>query len=185
MLPFLDTLVQWNPNKTITVKVYRKPTHTHQYLNYTSHHSISAKQSVITAFLDRADNVVSSERDKEEGKQHILAALQQNGYPRDFIMKTVKQHNRRIEQTAKVTEESKPKKKISPPYIQGASEQLRRTFNKYNIKTIFHTPTTIRSLLSKPKDPILKEDRNNVINQTVRIVKLFMLEKQLKRTLNI
>ena len=71
ILPFLDTLVQRNPDKAISVKVYRKPTHTNQYLNYTSHHSTSAKQSVITALFDRADNVVSSEEDKEEGKQHI------------------------------------------------------------------------------------------------------------------
>ena len=171
ILPFLDTLVHRNPDKTISVKVYRKPTHTNQYLNYTSHHPTSAKQSVITALFDRADNIVSSEKDKEEGKQHNLAALQQNGYPTDFIMKTVKQHNRRKERITEVTEEeSKPNKKINPPlpppYIQGASEQLRRTFNKYNIKTTFYTPTTLRrSLLSKPKDPIPKEDRNNVIYQ--------------------
>ena len=95
ILPFLDTLVQRNSDKTITVKVYRKSTHTNQYLNCTSHHSTSAKQSVITALVDRTDNVVSSETDKEEEKQHILAALQQNGHPRDFIMKTVKQHNRK------------------------------------------------------------------------------------------
>ena len=97
---------------------------------------------------------------------HILAALQQNEYPRDFIMKTIKQHNRRKERTTEVTEEeSQPNKKINLPYIQGASEQLRRTFNKYNIKATFYTPTTLRSLLSKPKDPIPKEDRNNVIYQ--------------------
>ena len=59
ILLFLDTLVQRNPDKTISVKVYRKPTHTNQHLNYTSHHSISAKQSAITALFDRADNVIS------------------------------------------------------------------------------------------------------------------------------
>ena len=36
-LPFLDTLVQRNHDKTISVNVYRKPTHTDQYLKYTSH----------------------------------------------------------------------------------------------------------------------------------------------------
>ena len=89
ILPFLDTLVQCNPDKTISVKVYRKPTHTNQYLNYTSHHSTPAKHSVI--------KIVSSEKDKEEEKQHILAALQPNGYSADFIIKRVKQHNRRKE----------------------------------------------------------------------------------------
>ena len=57
-LPFLDTLVQQNHDKTISVKIYRKPMHTNQYLKYTSHNPTSAKQSVITALFDRADNVV-------------------------------------------------------------------------------------------------------------------------------
>ena len=158
ILPFLDTLVQRNPDKNITVKVNRKPTHTNHYLNYASHRSTSAKQSVITALFDRADNVVSSEADKEEEKQHILAALQQSGYPRD-LMKTVTQQNRSNRRRIQAKQENQL------PYNQGESEQLRRTFNKYNIKTTFYTPTTLRSLLSKPKDPILKEDRNDVIYQ--------------------
>ena len=68
ILPFLDTLVQQNPDKIISVKVYRKSTHTNPYLNYTSH----LQNSVITALFDSADNVVSNEKDKAEEKQHIL-----------------------------------------------------------------------------------------------------------------
>ena len=81
-LPFLGTLVQRNYNKTTAVKIYRKPTHTNQYLKYTSHNPLSATQSVITALFDRTDNVVSNENENIEEKHHILAALQQNGYPK-------------------------------------------------------------------------------------------------------
>ena len=63
--------------------------------------------------------------------------------------------------------------------------QLRRTFNKYNIKTTFYTPTTLRSLLSKPKDPILKEDRNNVIYQLDCKDCEAVYVGETKRTLNI
>ena len=172
--------------RTISVKVYRKSTHTNQYLNCTSHHATAAKQSVVTTLVDRGDNVVSSGKDKEEEKGHILAALQQNGCPGDFIMKTVKQHNGRKEQIAEVTkEESKPNKKINLPYIQGASEQLRRTFNKYNIKTTFYTSTTLGSLLSKQEDPIPKEDRNNVIYQLNCKDCEAVYVGETKRTLNI
>ena len=65
-LPFLDTLVQRNHDKTISVKIYRKPMHTNQYLKYTSQNPTFAKESVITALLDRTDNVVSNEKDKIE-----------------------------------------------------------------------------------------------------------------------
>ena len=39
-LAFLDTLLKWN-NAEISVLVYRKPTHTDQYLYYSSHHQTS------------------------------------------------------------------------------------------------------------------------------------------------
>ena len=164
-LPFFDTLVQRNYDKTISVKIYRKPTHTNQYLKYTSHNLTAAKQCVITALFDRADNVVSNEKDKIEEKHHILAALQQNGYPKEFIQRTVEKHNRRKEQPRERPEEEPKQTKSIIPYIQGLSEQLERALNKHNIKATFYTQTTLRSLLSKPKDPIPKEDRNNAVYQ--------------------
>ena len=77
--------------------------------------------------MDRADNVVPTEKDKIEEKHHILAALQQNGYPKQFIQRTVKKHNRRKEQPReRPEEEPKQTKSVNVPYIQGVSEQLKR-----------------------------------------------------------
>ena len=59
--------------------------HTDQYLKYISHNQTSAKQSAITALFDRGDSVVLNEKDKIEEKQPISAALQENGYPKEFI----------------------------------------------------------------------------------------------------
>ena len=131
---------------------------TNQYLKYTSHNPTSAKQSVITALFDRADNVVSNEKDKVEEKHHNLDALQQNGYPKKFTQRTVKKHNRRKEQPReRPEEEPKETKNINLPYIQGLNEQLKRALNKHNIKATFYTQTTLRSLLSKPKDPFQRK----------------------------
>ena len=164
-LPFLDTLVEQNNDKTISIKIYRKPTHANQYLKYKSHNPTSAKQSVITALFDRADNVVSNKKDKIEEKHHILAALQQNGYPKEFIQRTVRKHSKRKERPReRPEEEHKQSKSIRLPYIQGVSGQLKRAL-KHNIKATSHTQTTLRILLSKPKDPIPKEDRNNAVYQ--------------------
>ena len=124
-LPFLDTLVQRNHDKSISVKIYKKPTHTNQYLKYTSHNPTSAKQSVITALFDREDNVVSNEKDKIEEKHLISAALQQNGYPKEFIQRTVKKHIRRKEQSREHPEEEpEHTKSTNLLYIQGLSEQM-------------------------------------------------------------
>ena len=44
---FLDTLLIPEPDRTFSTTVYRKPTHTDQYLHWNSHHSLAAKYSVF------------------------------------------------------------------------------------------------------------------------------------------
>ena len=42
-IPFLDTLIIRKPSGTIKLLVYRKPTHTDQYLNFMSEHRLHQK----------------------------------------------------------------------------------------------------------------------------------------------
>ena len=79
-LPFLDTLIKRNADKSISVSVYRKPTHTDQYLNFQSNHQDSAKESVISSLLSRAENIVSNEDDKIAEKQRVISVLHANNY---------------------------------------------------------------------------------------------------------
>ena len=60
-LAFLDTLLNRNNGK-IAVLVYRKPTHTDQYLNYSSYHQISCKESVASSFFNRAYSIITRKR---------------------------------------------------------------------------------------------------------------------------
>ena len=46
-IPFLDTSVSRDSNGLHTTTVYRKPTHTDQYLAYDSHHPQSVKRDVV------------------------------------------------------------------------------------------------------------------------------------------
>ena len=45
-IPFLDTIVKPEVDGSLSISVYRKPTHTDQYLQWDSHHHLSAKFSV-------------------------------------------------------------------------------------------------------------------------------------------
>ena len=47
-IPFLDTLVTPQSDGSLQTKVYRKPTHTNQYLQWDSHHAISNKYHYFT-----------------------------------------------------------------------------------------------------------------------------------------
>ena len=57
-IPFLDTIVKPEVDGSLSITVYRKPTHTDQYLQWDSHHNLSAKFSVINTLSHRAQNSV-------------------------------------------------------------------------------------------------------------------------------
>ena len=163
-LPFLDTLIQRNSDNTISVRVYRKLTHTDQYLKFTSHHLARAKKGVITSLFDRAKNIISNPSDQEKEENHLTAVLQVNGYPKKFINNTIRasqlprqsansDNTKNQEQIAQV--------RVNLPYVKGTSEQLRRIFNDHKINCTFYTTTT--ALLSHAKDPVPSEQRNNIV----------------------
>ena len=59
-LPFLNTIVLPQPDNSLLTSVYRKPTHTDLYLQWDSHHHLSAKFSVINTLRHRNRTVCSN-----------------------------------------------------------------------------------------------------------------------------
>ena len=80
-IPFLDTLVTPLADNSLSFKVYHKPTHTDQYLQWDSHHSLSAKYSVIGTLTHRA-KVVWTDPELLQGEiNHLRRALGKCKYP--------------------------------------------------------------------------------------------------------
>ena len=69
---FLDIMVVPQPNGTIPNTVYRKPIYIDQYLQWDSHHTISAKYSVVNKLIQRT--VCSNQQllQKEQLLQEVL-----------------------------------------------------------------------------------------------------------------
>ena len=80
-LPFLDTLVATGPSNTLSTAVYRKPTHTDQYLHWDSNHFIVAKHSVYNTLAHRAKAVSYSQEALHKELNHIKKALQACHFP--------------------------------------------------------------------------------------------------------
>ena len=58
-LAFLDTAVSREPDGRLTTSIYRKPTHTNQYLAYDSHHPQSVKRGIIKCLYERAKRLLT------------------------------------------------------------------------------------------------------------------------------
>ena len=74
-LAFLDTAVLREPDGRLTTSVYRKPTHTDQYLAYDSHHPQSVKRGIVKCLYERAKRLVTKPSVISEEKKHLLSVL--------------------------------------------------------------------------------------------------------------
>ena len=77
---FLDTIVKPGADGTLSIIVYRKPTHTDQYLWWDHHHHLSAKISVIHTLSHRAQTVCSNPELLHKEKAYLRNALTQCKY---------------------------------------------------------------------------------------------------------
>ena len=80
-IPFLDTIVKPEADGSLSITVYRKPTHTDQYLQWDSHHHLSAKFSVIQTLSHRASTMCSNPQLLQKEKDHLRKALTKCNYP--------------------------------------------------------------------------------------------------------
>ena len=64
-IAFLDTEVNKLENGRIKFKIYRKATHTDQYLNFKSNHHIKQKLGIVNTFNYRTETIVTEETDKK------------------------------------------------------------------------------------------------------------------------
>ena len=77
-LPFLDSCITLNDDGSLDLTVYRKPTHTDQYVNIDSNHHLQQKRSVVLTLVNRA-NMVTKPDEKDAEVRHIKSALRANG----------------------------------------------------------------------------------------------------------
>jgi len=84
-IAFLDTSVSREPEGRLTTSIYRKPTHTDQYLAYDLHHPQSVKRGIVKCLYNRAKRLVTKPSVISEEKKHLSSVLVSNGCPSSFI----------------------------------------------------------------------------------------------------
>ena len=133
-LAFLDTLLKRN-NGEISVLVYRKPTHTDQYLHYSSHHQTSCKESVVSSLFNRAYSIITNKDDLHKENTRIKQVLKENGYQESIISEVFKRitNNHSFPQAQQLTQEEEVRMSISLPKVlvknYGVSSDLKNKIN--------------------------------------------------------
>ena len=171
-LPFLHTLVTIEQDNTFSTSVYRKSTHTDQYLHWDSNQHIKAKQSVFNTLAHRA-KVVSSPQDKLDRElQHIKTALKQCQFP-DWALNhwhhkftnLSQPNNSNTTTTNNNLQDNNPNKRnitIVVPYMPGTGEKFRKLCKRKGIQVHFKGTNTLRQLLGNPKGSQKQPNRDHL-----------------------
>ena len=155
-LPFLDVMVHINADRSLRTTVYRKPTHTDQYLDFRSNHHISQKLGIYQTLKNRISTIVTKEEDRHKEENHIQAALINCRHPKW----TFKNRQRRATKPDQPT----PLAKISIPYVKTISEKIAQAYKRHNISTIHKPSRKLGSILcSSAKDKVHPLDKPNAI----------------------
>ena len=110
-LAFLDSLTHVLRDRTTKKTIYRKATHTDQYLDFQSNHHIKQKIGIISSFEHRIDSLVTTEEDKQKERAHVKKALKRCGHPNWSL-------NRKKKKKENKDDKVERRGKIVLPYIK-------------------------------------------------------------------
>ena len=171
-IAFLDTLVSRN-NCSISIDVYRKPTHTNRYLDYNSHHDYKHKISTTTTLIDKSLILPTHEESKKRELNRVSDALVMNGYPQKLISSLIVKHKRKTitpspEELVRTFFESLERTPQHTgdavlPYIKGVTEPLQRILSKYDIKVFTKPMKTLKHEFPSVKHRPNMEEKTDVV----------------------
>ena len=160
-IAFLDAQVHVKPNKTTKITIYRKATHTDQYLDFSSNHHLKQKIGLISTFEHRINELITEEDDKKKELKHVKQALRRVGHPKWSL-------NRKKKDKKEKEERVERRGKVVIPYVKGLSEKLARIYKRYDIEAIHKPTATIKNLIcNKMKDKVAPLDKTGAVYHNV------------------
>ena len=153
-------MVHHQEDGRLTTTAYRKPTHTHCSLSFSSHHPSMHKRAVVNTLMDRAAKIPTTKSDQIKEIQRVISTLQSNRYPKHFILGACKLKPP-LKDITTVAESVREYSTI--PYISGTSRPIKRVLENHGIKVEFKPYQTISKMFPKPKDQMDKEDTRDPV----------------------
>ena len=142
---FLESLISRNQDGSLDLLVYRKPTQTNQYLNFSSHHPLHQKLRVVRTLRHRCNTIVTKEQNRVTELDALEKALSTCGFSKWTFTRTAEQTTEKRRPHRGKPERSKGM--VVLPYVQGISEKLCRIFKKHQVNVALKQANSIRRTL--------------------------------------
>jgi hypothetical protein len=171
-LPFLDMDIKREETRLIT-KVYRKPTHTQQYIHWRSNHPKNLLLGVLKGLIHRAHQLCDLKEDLLEELALLKDVFISNGYPEVLVQKTIKSSWEKetlktmLFESNGIQDLRKEKEDLydvfHAPYIQGFSEGLQKKLRRFNVGFIPMKSQTLHNKVCHLKPVIENEEKKDLV----------------------
>ena len=147
-IPFLDILLIRNNDGSIGHKVFRKKSHTNNYLHADSHHHPAQKIGVLQTLFTRACRI-SDDNHTDEEITYMKRTFTSLGYNSKSILTAIKKAK-----SGNIIDKTENPSAFSAylPYIQGVTDKIAKILRKKDIKTSFKPLSTIKQGMKSVKD---------------------------------
>ena len=170
-LPFLDVGIT-KLNGSMVTKIYRKPTHTQQYIHWNSNHPKNMLLGVLKGLIHRAHMLCDLKEDLLEELDLLKNVFISNGYPEKLVSKTITESWPRetlkavlkgVQQDVEVENPKDYFEVLHAPYVKGFSEGLQRRLRRLGIGFVPKKKETFYTNLCRLKCRVSFEERKDVI----------------------
>jgi hypothetical protein len=160
-LPFLDLLL--TRNVKISYDVYRKPTHTNNYIHHDSFVHDSHKLGAFHALVHRLVNIPLSKDNYFKELNNIKRIASQNGFKESIIDNLIKKHKHKklIQNTTTLTQ-NKNSRYIKLPFHPQLTKGLNKIFKSVDTKISFSSNNKLKHLLGNTKDKIDASNKSGI-----------------------
>ncbi|BHF72180.1 hypothetical protein SprV_0401524400 [Sparganum proliferum] len=155
-LPFLDVLVCRKDCDGLQTQMFRKATNTTQIVNLDSNHPISHNRSCVRTLYRRVETHCSEMGDKVFESQYIRRLFRKNGYPRNFVNRSM--HKRDEQQNR-----ADPKFLRAIPYIKNVYKSVSRLLAPLGVGDAHRPEAAMRRQVMRPKDPLPRQETSGVV----------------------
>ena len=143
--------------------VYRKPTHTDRYLNFRSNHHPRTKTGIVKCLAHRAKSVCHPSYMKSK-LQHLQKVFTSNSYPSHMVRRCLTKTMNATKDSTDPEADGKPKILCLPyMYIQGLSESIEKSSANLDVKVVFQSRRTLRTILTNVKNRPAEEKLKGVV----------------------
>ena len=159
-LAMLDTKTKRDARGRLSFSVYRKPTHTDQYLQFDSNQPLQHKLGVIRTLHHRARTLCSTEDSLMDELEHLQKVLSISGYTKSAWVNATRPHTTTAQND---TNRQPTKGHITLPYMGKCSDVIARKIRSAGVKVHLRPYNTVRGQLVHPKDRVPKGEKCGLV----------------------